>query len=138
MSPRVRPARGAEEVDVAVPCRRRGLGQIVEGRGHGHSSTPSGPTTGDQHCRAAVNRCWPVPFTDLSFSGAHCGVPRLPILVVVLGHWLIAIIHWDHGVIGSISVIGRAHGLWLATWLFRSSQSSPSSAATRTSSPSTR
>jgi hypothetical protein len=41
------------------------------------------------------------------------------ILVVVLGHWLIAIIAWDHGVIRSTSAIGKQSGLWLATWLFQ-------------------
>ena len=41
------------------------------------------------------------------------------ILAVVVGHWLIAIIHWDGGVIRSTSVIGRAPGLWMATWVFQ-------------------
>ena len=41
------------------------------------------------------------------------------ILVVVLGHWLIAIVGWEDGVIRSTSVVGRAPGLWLATWLFQ-------------------
>jgi fucose 4-O-acetylase-like acetyltransferase len=41
------------------------------------------------------------------------------ILVVVFGHWLIALIAWDHGVIRSTSAIGRQSGLWLATWLFQ-------------------
>lgn len=39
------------------------------------------------------------------------------ILVVVLGHWTIALISWDHGVIRSTSAIGKAPGLWLATWV---------------------
>lgn len=41
------------------------------------------------------------------------------ILVVVLGHWTIAILSWEDGVIRSTSVVGRAPGLWLATWLFQ-------------------
>ena len=41
------------------------------------------------------------------------------ILVVVLGHWTIAVIGWDGGVIRSTSVIGKAPGLWLATWVFQ-------------------
>jgi fucose 4-O-acetylase-like acetyltransferase len=41
------------------------------------------------------------------------------ILVVVLGHWLIALIAWEDGVIRSTSVVGKAPGLWLATWLFQ-------------------
>ena len=41
------------------------------------------------------------------------------ILVVVFGHWLIAILSWEDGVIRSTSVVGRAPGLWLATWLFQ-------------------
>ncbi|HZN16445.1 MAG TPA: acyltransferase [Acidimicrobiales bacterium] len=38
------------------------------------------------------------------------------ILVVVFGHWTIALIGWDNGVIRSTSAVGRAPGLWLATW----------------------
>ncbi|HEX9968883.1 MAG TPA: acyltransferase, partial [Acidimicrobiales bacterium] len=41
------------------------------------------------------------------------------ILVVVLGHWLIAILAWEGGVIRSTSVVGKAPGLWLATWVFQ-------------------
>lgn len=41
------------------------------------------------------------------------------ILVVVVGHWTIAVIHWDDGVIRSTSAIGQAPGLWLATWVFQ-------------------
>jgi fucose 4-O-acetylase-like acetyltransferase len=41
------------------------------------------------------------------------------ILVVVVGHWTIALIFWDDGVIRSTSAIGKAPGLWLATWLFQ-------------------
>jgi fucose 4-O-acetylase-like acetyltransferase len=39
------------------------------------------------------------------------------IMVVVIGHWTIALIFWDEGVIRSTSAIGQAPGLWLATWL---------------------
>ena len=41
------------------------------------------------------------------------------ILVVVAGHWTIALVFWDDGVIRSTSAIGKAPGLWLATWLFQ-------------------
>ncbi len=41
------------------------------------------------------------------------------ILVVVVGHWLMLILIWQDGVIRSVSVIGRAPGLWLATWLLQ-------------------
>ncbi len=41
------------------------------------------------------------------------------ILVVVVGHWTIAVIAWDNGVIRSTSAVGQAPGLWLATWLSR-------------------
>ena len=41
------------------------------------------------------------------------------ILAVVFGHWLIAIIAWEGGIIRSTSVVGQAPGLWLATWLFQ-------------------
>jgi fucose 4-O-acetylase-like acetyltransferase len=41
----------------------------------------------------------------------------LSILVVVIGHWTIALIYWDGGVIRSTSAIGKAPGLWMATWL---------------------
>jgi len=41
------------------------------------------------------------------------------ILAVVIGHWTIAVIAWDGGVIRSTSAIGLASGLWLATWLFQ-------------------
>ena len=39
------------------------------------------------------------------------------ILVVVLGHWTIAVLAWDDGVIRATSAVGRAPGLWLATWV---------------------
>jgi len=41
------------------------------------------------------------------------------ILVVVIGHWTIAVISWRNGVIRSTSAVGKAPGLWLATWLFQ-------------------
>jgi peptidoglycan/LPS O-acetylase OafA/YrhL len=41
------------------------------------------------------------------------------ILVVVIGHWTIAVLAWDHGVIRSTSAIGKTSGLWLATWLLQ-------------------
>ena len=43
----------------------------------------------------------------------------LSILVVVVGHWTIALIFWDRGVIRSTSAIGKTPGLWMATWLFQ-------------------
>src|ERR1051325_10141826 len=43
----------------------------------------------------------------------------LSILVVVAGHWTIALIFWDGGVIRSTSAIGKTPGLWMATWLFQ-------------------
>jgi fucose 4-O-acetylase-like acetyltransferase len=39
------------------------------------------------------------------------------IMVVVVGHWTIALIFWDGGVVRSTSAIGLASGLWLATWV---------------------
>ena len=41
------------------------------------------------------------------------------ILVVVFGHWLISLIHWDGGVIRSTSAVGKTPGMWAATWLFQ-------------------
>jgi hypothetical protein len=38
---------------------------------------------------------------------------------VVFGHWFIAIIFWDHGVIGVHSAIGVTSGLWIGAWLFQ-------------------
>jgi hypothetical protein len=43
----------------------------------------------------------------------------LSILVVVLGHWLIGVVYWEDGVIGSTSAIGRAPWLWIATWFLQ-------------------
>src|SRR3954454_7622105 len=39
------------------------------------------------------------------------------ILVVVMGHWTIALIAWKGGVIRSTSAIGKTPGLWLVTWV---------------------
>jgi hypothetical protein len=41
------------------------------------------------------------------------------ILVVVLGHWLIGVIYWRDGVIGTTSAIGKTPWLWLATWFLQ-------------------
>jgi hypothetical protein len=38
------------------------------------------------------------------------------IVVVVAGHWFIALIHWDEGRIFVDNVVGHQSGLWLATW----------------------
>ncbi|MGH2685279.1 MAG: acyltransferase family protein [Actinomycetota bacterium] len=38
------------------------------------------------------------------------------ILVVVVGHWLIGVIYWQDGLIGTTSAIGQTENLWLATW----------------------
>ena len=39
------------------------------------------------------------------------------IAVVVVGHWTIALISWDDGLIRATSAVGKAPGLWLATWV---------------------
>lgn len=39
------------------------------------------------------------------------------ILVVVVGHWTIALIVREDGVIRSTSAIGKSPGLWMATWV---------------------
>ena len=41
------------------------------------------------------------------------------IMVVVTGHWTIALLIWHGGVIRSASAIGRTRWLWLATWFFQ-------------------
>jgi fucose 4-O-acetylase-like acetyltransferase len=41
------------------------------------------------------------------------------ILVVVVGHWLIGVIYWEDGVIGSTSAIGRTPWLWILTWFLQ-------------------
>jgi hypothetical protein len=38
------------------------------------------------------------------------------IMAVVVGHWLIAVVYWQDGVIGSHSAIGMTPWLWLITW----------------------
>jgi hypothetical protein len=38
------------------------------------------------------------------------------IVVIVAGHWFIALIHWDEGRIFVDNVVGHQSGLWLATW----------------------
>jgi fucose 4-O-acetylase-like acetyltransferase len=43
----------------------------------------------------------------------------LSILVVVVGHWLIGVIYWEDGVIGTTSAIGKTPWLWLATWFLQ-------------------
>jgi fucose 4-O-acetylase-like acetyltransferase len=43
----------------------------------------------------------------------------ISILVVVVGHWLIGVVYWEGGVIGSTSAIGRAPWLWMATWFLQ-------------------
>jgi hypothetical protein len=43
----------------------------------------------------------------------------LSILVVVVGHWLIGVVYWEGGVIGSSSAIGRTPWLWIATWFLQ-------------------
>src|SRR4051794_41785470 len=41
------------------------------------------------------------------------------ICAVVLGHWSIAIVWWDHGVLRVTSAIGVTSWLWLATWVLQ-------------------
>ena len=41
------------------------------------------------------------------------------ILCVVIGHWTIGMLHWDHGSIRSTSAIGLTSWLWLATWFLQ-------------------
>src|SRR2546427_3616191 len=41
------------------------------------------------------------------------------IVAVVIGHWTIGIIFWNHGVIGTTSAIGITSWLWLATWVLQ-------------------
>jgi fucose 4-O-acetylase-like acetyltransferase len=41
------------------------------------------------------------------------------IVVVVLGHWLIGVIYWEGGVIGTTSAIGKTPWLWVATWFLQ-------------------
>lgn len=41
------------------------------------------------------------------------------IVVVVLGHWLIAVIRWEDGHIAVHNAVGHQRGLWLATWFLQ-------------------
>jgi hypothetical protein len=41
------------------------------------------------------------------------------IVTVVIGHWTIGIIAWDHGLIRSSSAIGQTSWMWLATWFLQ-------------------
>ena len=41
------------------------------------------------------------------------------ILTVVIGHWTIGLIAWDHGLIRASSAIGQTSWLWLATWFLQ-------------------
>jgi len=46
-------------------------------------------------------------------------VRAFSIVVVVVGHWTIALIHWEDGRIFVDNVVGHQSGLWLATWVFQ-------------------
>ena len=41
------------------------------------------------------------------------------IVVVVMGHWSIALIHWEGGLIFVQNAVGHQSGLWLATWVLQ-------------------
>jgi fucose 4-O-acetylase-like acetyltransferase len=41
------------------------------------------------------------------------------IVAVVLGHWSIALIHWEGGRIFVQNAVGHQSGLWLATWVLQ-------------------
>lgn len=41
------------------------------------------------------------------------------IACVVFGHWLVALIWWDHERIGVYNAVGATSGLWLATWVLQ-------------------
>ncbi len=43
----------------------------------------------------------------------------LSILVVVVGHWLIGVIYWQRGLIGTTSAIGLTPWLWILTWFLQ-------------------
>jgi fucose 4-O-acetylase-like acetyltransferase len=43
----------------------------------------------------------------------------LSILVVVIGHWVIGMIYWHDGVIGTTSAIGVTSWAWAATWVLQ-------------------
>ena len=46
-------------------------------------------------------------------------VRAFSIVVVVLGHWTIALIFWEDGSIFVHNVVGHQSGLWLATWVLQ-------------------
>lgn len=46
-------------------------------------------------------------------------VRAFSILTVVIGHWAISIVWWQHGYIRSTSVIGEVSWVWLSTWIFQ-------------------
>ncbi|MGQ0668531.1 MAG: acyltransferase family protein [Actinomycetota bacterium] len=41
------------------------------------------------------------------------------IVTVVIGHWFIGIIFWEHGLIRTESAIGVTSWMWLGTWIFQ-------------------
>ena len=41
------------------------------------------------------------------------------IISVVVGHWMIGLIYWQDGVIGTHSAVGVTSFLWLATWFLQ-------------------
>ena len=41
------------------------------------------------------------------------------ICAVVIGHWMIAMVWWDAGVLRTTSAIGVTSYLWLATWFLQ-------------------
>jgi hypothetical protein len=41
------------------------------------------------------------------------------ICAVVIGHWFIGLIYWDHGILGIHSAVGVTSGMWLGTWIFQ-------------------
>ena len=41
------------------------------------------------------------------------------ICAVVFGHWFIALIYWERGVVGVRSAVGVQAGMWLGTWFFQ-------------------
>ncbi|HEU4354508.1 MAG TPA: acyltransferase [Actinomycetota bacterium] len=41
------------------------------------------------------------------------------ICAVVFGHWFIALVYWERGVVGVRSAVGVQAGLWLGTWFFQ-------------------
>lgn len=41
------------------------------------------------------------------------------IVAVVVGHWSIALIHWEDGRIFVQNAVGHQSGLWIATWVLQ-------------------